>query len=65
MRNFVFNTTLPVSFKSFPCTLQLSSPNLNNLTVTGCILVYVSVILFGLHSVNWFSDLCSLVDSFH
>uniref|UniRef100_A0AAR5P745 G-protein coupled receptors family 3 profile domain-containing protein n=2 Tax=Dendroctonus ponderosae TaxID=77166 RepID=A0AAR5P745_DENPD len=40
-------------------TIKLSSPNLNNLTVTGCILVYVSVILFGLHSVNWFSDLCS------
>ncbi|KAH1019940.1 hypothetical protein HUJ04_009684 [Dendroctonus ponderosae] len=48
------------SFEQFSYSnRQLSSPNLNNLTVTGCILVYVSVILFGLHSVNWFSDLCS------
>ncbi|XP_050299269.1 gamma-aminobutyric acid type B receptor subunit 2-like isoform X3 [Anthonomus grandis grandis] len=30
--------------------VKLSSPNLNNLTVIGCILVYLSVIIFAYHS---------------
>ncbi|XP_066146697.1 gamma-aminobutyric acid type B receptor subunit 2 [Euwallacea fornicatus] len=43
-------------------TIKLSSPNLNNLTVTGCIFVYVSVIIFGLHRIadaaSYFEELC-------
>lgn len=44
-------------------TFKLSSPKLNNVTVVGCILVYLSVILLGLHNFSiesnvYFNEMC-------
>ncbi|KAL1509288.1 hypothetical protein ABEB36_004050 [Hypothenemus hampei] len=55
---FYFN----LKFRSIK-TIKLSSPNLNNITVIGCILVYLSVIFFGSNSFNvkfnvYFNQLC-------
>lgn len=50
-------------------SVKLSSPKLNNVAVLGCILVYSSVILLGVHNTaikfeKYFSELCSVSSLF-
>ncbi|XP_030767211.1 gamma-aminobutyric acid type B receptor subunit 2 [Sitophilus oryzae] len=46
-------------------TVKLSSPNLNNIAVVGCILVYISVVLYEVHNITkmwqpYADELCSI-----
>ncbi|XP_033632295.1 gamma-aminobutyric acid type B receptor subunit 2-like [Asterias rubens] len=48
--------------------IKLSSPNLNNITIVGCIMVYVAVIMLGLEServgLQVFTPLCTIRAAF-
>lgn len=50
-------------------SVKLSSPRLNNVAVTGCIVVYLSVILLGLDSAtllstDYFSRVCMVMENY-
>ncbi|KAF7284556.1 hypothetical protein GWI33_021939 [Rhynchophorus ferrugineus] len=50
-------------------TVKLSSPNLNNMAVAGCILVYLSIMVFEMHNVEikwklYINEFCSVSSAF-
>ena len=44
----IYNFMLIISFTLYNRLIKMSSPRLNNLIVIGCIMTYLSVLLFGL-----------------